>query len=50
LRRNGVTGDNLFKTLIRIYHQHNMKVWFDRKSLVLDEHPIPKIVCSEGFV
>ena len=50
LRRNGVAGDNLFKALIRIYHQHNMREWLDRKSLMLDEHPIPKIVCSEGFV
>ncbi len=50
LRRNGVTGDNLMKSLIRIYHQHNMREWLDRKSLRLDEHPIPKIVCSEGFV
>ena len=50
LRRNGVSGENLFKTLIRIYHQHNMREWFDRKSRQLEEHPIPKIVCSEIFV
>ena len=49
-RRNGVTGDNLQKSLIQIYQQHNMREWLDRKSLRHDEHPIPKIICSEGFV
>ncbi len=50
LRRNGVSGDNLMRSLIQIYHQHNMKEWVDRNSLRLNEHPIPKIICSEGFV
>lgn len=47
LRRNGVTGQELFKTLIRIYHQHNMREWLDRRPGLLEDHPIPKIVCSE---
>lgn len=47
LRRNGVTGQELFKTLIRIYQQHNMREWLDRRSTLLEDHPIPKIVCSE---
>jgi len=50
LRRNGVSGDNLLKSLIQIYHQHNMREWVDRNSLRLNDHPIPKIICSEGFV
>jgi len=47
LRRNGVTGQELFKTLIRIYQQHNMREWLDRRSTLVEDHPIPKIVCSE---
>ncbi|MCK4245216.1 MAG: hypothetical protein KAX20_06275 [Candidatus Omnitrophica bacterium] len=50
LRRNGVSGNDLFKSLIRIYHQHNMREWLDRRSTLFEDHPIPKIVCSEGLV
>jgi len=50
LRRNGVSSQNLLKALARIYHQHNMREWLDRRSLQLEEHPIPKIVCSEGLM
>jgi len=49
LRRNGVTGQELLKSLTRIYHQHSMRELLDRRSLQLEDHPIPKIVCSEGF-
>ena len=48
--RNGVTGNDLFKSLIRIYHQHNMREWLDRRSMLFEDHPIPRIVCSEGLV
>jgi hypothetical protein len=47
LRRNGLTGQELFKDLVRIYHHHNMREWLDRRSTLLEDHPIPKIVCSE---
>ena len=50
IRRNGITGQNLLKTLNDLYHHHNMKDWLDRRSLQLEEQPIPKIVCSEALV
>lgn len=49
LRRNGVTGEDLLKHLGRLYHQHNMREWADRRSLHLEDQPVPKIVCSEGL-
>jgi hypothetical protein len=50
LRRNGVTGQELLKNLTRIYHQHSMREFLDRRGLQLEDHPIPRIVCSEGLV
>jgi len=50
LRKNGVTGEALLKSLARIYHQHNLRELSDRIRLQLEEQPIPKIVCSEGLV
>jgi hypothetical protein len=50
LRRNGVTSQELLKTLTRLYHQHNMRDWLDRRSLQLGDQQIPKIVCSEALV
>jgi superfamily II DNA/RNA helicase len=50
LRRNGVTGQDLLKNLTRIYHQHSMRELLDRRGLQLEDHPIPRIVCSEGLV
>jgi hypothetical protein len=50
LRRNGVSGQELLKNLTRIYHQHNMREWIDRRSFEVQESQIPKIVCSESLV
>jgi hypothetical protein len=50
LRRNSATGEALLKTLVRLYHQHNMRDWIDRKGLDLQGTPIPKIVCSEALL
>jgi phospholipase D-like protein/helicase-like protein len=50
LRRSAITGQDLMKNLVRLYHQHNMREWLDRRSLELEENPIPKIVCSEALV
>jgi superfamily II DNA/RNA helicase len=50
LRRNGVTGQELLKNLTRIYHQHSMREFLDRRGLQLEDHPIPRIVCSEELV
>ena len=50
LRRNGVTGSELLKILVRLYHQHNMRDWLDRRSSQFEDQQIPKIVCSEALV
>jgi superfamily II DNA or RNA helicase len=50
LRRNSVAGEALLKTLARLYHQHNMRDWVDRRELGIEEQPVPKIVCSEALV
>jgi hypothetical protein len=50
LRRNGVGGQELLKNLTRIYHQHSMREFLDRRSFQLEDQAIPKIVCSEGLV
>jgi superfamily II DNA/RNA helicase len=50
LRRNSVTGEALLKNLARLFHQHNMREWMDRRGLQLEEQPIPKIICSEALV
>jgi len=50
LRRNAVTGEALYKHLIRIYDQHNLKDVTARRSLEFEEKSIPRIVCSEAFV
>ena len=49
LRRNGVTGQALLKNLAKLYDQHNLRDWVDRRSLHASERPIPKIVCSEAL-
>ena len=33
-----------------IFPQHNMRKWLVRRRIQLEEHPIPKIVCSEGLI
>jgi hypothetical protein len=49
LRRNGVTGQSLLKNLAKLYDQHNLRDWVDRRSPHTNERPIPKIVCSEAL-
>ena len=48
LRRNNVTGQSLFKSLVRIYQQHNLRDWLDRPRGQTDS-PVPTIVCSEAL-
>lgn len=48
LRRNGVTGESLLKTLANLFHHHNMRAWMDRQGSS-SSHPIPKIICSEAL-
>lgn len=50
LRRNSVTGEALYKNLIRIYDQHNLKEASTRQSRGMEDEPIPRIICSEAFV
>ncbi|BCW98716.1 MAG: hypothetical protein KatS3mg024_1543 [Armatimonadota bacterium] len=50
LRRNGATGQDLLHGLRDIYYQHNMREWADRRSSMLQEKPVSRIVCSEGLV
>jgi len=50
LRRNAVTGKHLLEKLRDIYYQHNMREWAERRSALLAEKPVIKIVCSEGLV
>jgi len=49
IRRNGVTGEALLKTLGELYYQHNMRDWADRRSAAIEGEPIPVIICSEGL-
>ncbi len=50
LRRNGVTGHELFRALGRIYHQHRMGERVDQPTGELAEVPVPWIVCSEALI
>jgi hypothetical protein len=46
LRRNNITGESLFKSLVRVYQQHNLREWLDRPRNDV-ETLVPRIVCSE---
>jgi hypothetical protein len=50
LRRNGVSGEDLLKSLMVIYAHHNLQEWLDRRRLSNNDHAIPRIICSEGLV
>jgi hypothetical protein len=50
IRRNGMTGQALLKTLGDLFLQHNMREWLDRRALEGEEQPVPKIVCSEALL
>lgn len=49
VRRNNLVGENLMKTLVRIYQQHNIRDWIDRQRIE-QEKPVPRIICSEALV
>ena len=49
IRRNGITGHNLFKNLSDLYLQHNLRDWVDRRNLQGEDVVIPVIICSEGL-
>lgn len=50
LRRNGVTGKSLLKSLSRLYHQHSIQERIEANDeLTNRSRDIPKIVCSEAL-
>lgn len=49
VRRNNLVGENLMKTLVRIYQQHNIRDWIDRQRIE-PEKPLPRIICREALV
>lgn len=49
LRRNGVTGVELLKSLSDIYRNHNLQEWLERRSESSHDRSVPKIICSEGL-
>jgi hypothetical protein len=49
LRKNGVSGEALLKSLARLYGQHNLRDWLDRMSGQPQEDDYPRIVCSEAL-
>jgi len=50
LRRNGVAGQPLLKSLAKLYDQHNLRDWVDRRRASDKEHPVPRVVCSEALL
>jgi superfamily II DNA/RNA helicase len=49
LRRHGVSGEELFRNLVRLYHQHNLREWHEHCRSRPEPQPIPVIVCSEAL-
>ena len=49
IRRNGITGQSLFRMLSDIYYQHNMREWLDRRNFQIEEQPILRIICSKAL-
>jgi hypothetical protein len=50
LRRNGVAGEALLKSLVKLYSQHNLRDWLDRMASKPEDDDYPRIVCSEALV
>jgi hypothetical protein len=50
MRRNGMTGKILLKTLGEVYTQHNMRDWARDAALRHNDATIPRVVCSEALV
>jgi hypothetical protein len=50
LRRNAVNGEPLLKALARIYDQHNLRDWVDRRALHAAGRPVARVICSEALI
>ena len=49
LRRNGVAGEALLKTVIHIYRSHRLRDRLDREDEHEDKSELPRIICSEAI-
>jgi hypothetical protein len=50
IKRRSLTGETLFSELKKLYTQHEMRDWLDRRRLQGEEQPIPIIICSQALV
>jgi len=50
LRRNGVVGENLLRSLTDIYHEHSMRDRLDQRDVLIESEEIPRIICSEALI
>jgi hypothetical protein len=50
LRRNGVVGENLLKSLTDIYYEHSLHERLEQKATPIETEEIPHIVCSEALI
>ncbi len=50
IRRNGIVGHALLKTLGELYYQHNMRDWISRRNLYGEDQSFPAIICSEALI
>lgn len=50
LRRNGVVGDSLLRSLAEIYHEHSLRERLDQKDIFTEIEEIPRIICSEALI
>src|SRR3989338_6888763 len=48
LRKNGISGEALYNSLLRLYDQHGLGDVAKRVVLAAEDVVIPRVVCSEG--
>ena len=50
LRRNGVVGEGLLKSLTDIYYEHSLRERLDQKAVFIETEEIPRVICSEALI
>lgn len=50
LRRNGVVGDNLLRSLADIYYEHSLHERLDERTDFIKMEEISRIICSEALL
>ena len=50
LRKNGISGEALYNSLLRLYDQHGLGDVAKRVVLAAEDVVIPRVVCSEGLL